>query len=264
VEWGREFRYDGARQRYLNAVLDPDYLELGGVRPMPGVAPVWSDYDGDGVYGDFTVTPGYPPTVAETESFELGVGKFSWSGGAPDTLTPEYYHTDMIGTTRFMSNAIGNQLDPGVYTAFAERINGTNHRYGYAGAWGYQAHDEFPFLHVGHRYYDPSTGRFLQRDPIGIVAALNVYEYVRSRPLNNTDSSGLWDEGMSDWEVWEDPFDRYPGWGEEDDFDESFRKGVRKVGALACLLAANPWSNLPRSWKWLVYLYCWEEWFRDW
>jgi uncharacterized protein RhaS with RHS repeats len=48
-----------------------------------------------------------------------------------------------------------------------------------------------PFLHVGHRYYDPSSGRFLQRDPIGIRGGSNVYEYVDSRPTRNRDPSGL-------------------------------------------------------------------------
>jgi len=88
-----------------------------------------------------------------------------------------------------------------VHTAFGQAIapNG-NHRYGYVGAWGYQSlgPDADPvgfgapsFLHVGHRYYDPSSGRFLQRDPIGIPGGLNVYEYVRSRPLRRIDPSGL-------------------------------------------------------------------------
>jgi len=99
----------------------------------------------------------------------------------------------MIGTTRFMNNSAGSQVDPAVYTAFGERISGTNHRYGYVGAYGYQSHDDFPFLHVGHRYYDPATGRFLQRDPIGIGGGLNVYAYVSSRPTLRVDPAGLWD-----------------------------------------------------------------------
>jgi RHS repeat-associated protein len=66
-----------------------------------------------------------------------------------------------------------------------------NPRYGYAGAWGYQSQNEFPFLHIGARYYDPATGRFLQRDPIGIVGALNVYEYVGGSPTAKVDPTGL-------------------------------------------------------------------------
>jgi uncharacterized protein RhaS with RHS repeats len=43
---------------------------------------------------------------------------------------------------------------------------------------------------VGWRYYDPASGRFLQRDPIGIRGGLNVYEYVDSNPLTSIDPSG--------------------------------------------------------------------------
>jgi len=49
-------------------------------------------------------------------------------------------------------------------------------------------------MHVGARYYDPSTGRFLQRDPIGIAGGLNVYAYVGNRPTVRIDPLGLYDE----------------------------------------------------------------------
>lgn len=82
---------------------------------------------------------------------------------------------------------------------------GTRHQY--AGAWGYdtmpefasgmsphfggEPGDEVPFVHAGHRWYDPASGRFLQKDPIGIRGGLNVYEYVRNRPSNAVDPKGL-------------------------------------------------------------------------
>jgi len=48
----------------------------------------------------------------------------------------------------------------------------------------------FDFLHVGARYYDPSSGRFLQRDPIGIMGGTNVYAYVYNMPTRGVDPTG--------------------------------------------------------------------------
>jgi uncharacterized protein RhaS with RHS repeats len=41
------------------------------------------------------------------------------------------------------------------------------------------------------RYYDPSSGRFLQKDPLGVAAGPNIYSYVDNDPLNLIDPSGL-------------------------------------------------------------------------
>jgi uncharacterized protein RhaS with RHS repeats len=41
-----------------------------------------------------------------------------------------------------------------------------------------------------HRYYDPQTGRFISKDPIGLQGGLNVYQYVPS-PTTWIDPIGL-------------------------------------------------------------------------
>ncbi len=46
--------------------------------------------------------------------------------------------------------------------------------------------------HVGAREYDPRTGRWLQRDPVGIAGGNpNLYLYLSNDPLNRADPSGL-------------------------------------------------------------------------
>ena len=181
--YAREFRYDGGRQRYMNAQLNVDTLEP--------TTTVWSDYDSDAVYGDFKFNQ--MGQLNDLRWFEPGLGRVT----SPSAIDPEitYYHADQIGTTRHSSDEAGATIEPAAYTAFGERISGTmedlGDRYGYAGAWGYQAQEDFPFLHVGARYYDPAAGRFLQRDPIGILGGVNAYLYVDANPLRFVDPSGL-------------------------------------------------------------------------
>jgi RHS repeat-associated protein len=45
--------------------------------------------------------------------------------------------------------------------------------------------------HYKLRTYDPETGRFLQADPIGYLAGMNVYAYVGGDPVNFVDPLGL-------------------------------------------------------------------------
>ncbi|MEM8793694.1 MAG: RHS repeat-associated core domain-containing protein [Pseudomonadota bacterium] len=42
-----------------------------------------------------------------------------------------------------------------------------------------------------HRDYDPTTGRYLQADPLGLVDGASVYGYAKQSPLRYTDPTGL-------------------------------------------------------------------------
>jgi RHS repeat-associated protein len=170
-------------QRYMNIELDP-------ADDFEPIETVWTDYDGDRVYGDYEVVNS---ALVDVKSFEPGIGFVDDPTGTP---APGYYHGDMLGTTRRTTNASAAQVDNAAYTAFGEFLGGSaDRRYGFAGAWQYQSHPGtgFPYLHVGHRYYDPAIGRFLQRDPIGIGGGFNVYAYVFSHPTIGVDPAGLWD-----------------------------------------------------------------------
>lgn len=44
-----------------------------------------------------------------------------------------------------------------------------------------------------HEWYDPETGRWLSKDPIGIAGGLNLYAFCGNNPVNFVDPSGLQD-----------------------------------------------------------------------
>lgn len=47
-------------------------------------------------------------------------------------------------------------------------------------------------LYRRNRYYDPSTGKFTQEDPIGLAGGLNVYGFAGGDPVSYADPFGLW------------------------------------------------------------------------
>jgi len=50
-----------------------------------------------------------------------------------------------------------------------------------------------------HRDYDPSLGRYLQSDPIGLLGGISTYSYVGSNSLRYVDPRGLWSTDAHDY-----------------------------------------------------------------
>ena len=194
--WAREFRYEGGQARYLMRPRDTTTLEASTSDVT------WTDYDGVSVYGDYEVAI---TTGAQTEVTRYVMGQWQQDVSSGDE---SFLHGDLIGTTRLMTDDSGTVGREVVYTAFGEMVyeDGTlETRYGYAGRWGYEGNaigtgtnslwgspsDSLGLLHVGARLYDPSIGRFIMRDPIGIRDGLNVYSYVGAQPVSRVDPTGL-------------------------------------------------------------------------
>ena len=51
--------------------------------------------------------------------------------------------------------------------------------------------DESDFLYYGYRYYNPSTGTWFSRDPLGEEAGASPYTFTGNSPLNGIDIFGL-------------------------------------------------------------------------
>jgi RHS repeat-associated protein len=192
-----EFRYDQARERYYELQLDAADFKDGNISPYGTSLASWTDFqDGEACSRYNILSNGQ---VSPLTRYEPGLWRSDSSGG---TWPSAYLHNDHLGTLRRKTGSSGVSSASLVFTAFGERIDtGSAERYGYAGEWGYQtaASDTagdpyvagFPFQHVGNRYYDPASGRFLQRDPIGIAGGTAVYVYALNSPASAIDPNGL-------------------------------------------------------------------------
>ena len=103
-----------------------------------------------------------------------------------------HYTWDAQGSLAQRLDGAGAVLTSHLYDAFgAESTSGsTTDPYRYGGQWGYYTNGETGLCLLTHRYYDPGTGRFLNRDPIGYVGGVNVYGYVANSPLSRIDPLG--------------------------------------------------------------------------
>jgi len=66
-----------------------------------------------------------------------------------------------------------------------------------------------------NRDYDPTLGRYVEADPLGIEAGQNSYAYVDGDSLNNSDPEGLWGSFFKWYGNWGGPGWASGGWRSE-------------------------------------------------
>jgi len=93
----------------------------------------------------------------------------------------------------------------GDFWTFANQGSPHKDPVGFGGQWGYFTEWETKpnttadagtsLLLLSHRYYDPATGRFVNRDPIGYDGGINLYTFAGGNPVNRIDPQGTWETG---------------------------------------------------------------------
>src|SRR3989344_6185181 len=104
-----------------------------------------------------------------------------------------YYHADGLGSITAITNNTGTIVQSIRYNSFGNITTISNPSFIQPYAWTGREYDiESGFYYLRNRYYDPRTGRFTTKGPIGFEGGyLNVYGYVGNNPVNFTDPTGL-------------------------------------------------------------------------
>jgi RHS repeat-associated protein len=110
------------------------------------------------------------------------------------TTTVRYAHSDVLSSVRVLTDGAGTEVGTQQYDAFGapRSQTGTQLSFGFTGE---QRDAESGLLYLRARYYDPRTGRFLTKDPVGGPGSRNAYAYARNNPVRFRDRTGrMWEE----------------------------------------------------------------------
>ena len=114
------------------------------------------------------------------------------TGVSPVALSARYYHSDILGSARLLTDGTGVTKGTRSFKAFGEtrKSDGEMTDAGYVGMFGIET-DSNGLLFMRNRYYDAGMGRFMQRDPIGLNGGdINELRYCANAPTEDIDLYG--------------------------------------------------------------------------
>ncbi len=181
--------------RLIQSVTDANttiyQYDANGVRVSSQTNGVETRYLVDSNRPHASVVLEYNPSGTAITEYTYGLNLISQERGG----VKSFYHADGLGSTRFLTDSLGNVTDSYVYDAYGNTISSsgtTVNNYLYTGE---QFDKNLGEYYLRARYYNPSQGRFTGRDPfegmLDVPLSLNKYGYVHGNPINNTDPTGM-------------------------------------------------------------------------
>ena len=197
---------------------------------------------------------GLPQVLEEVQNgvavrtYTYGLQRISESQMVSGTWTTSFYGYDGGGSVRQLTDSTGKVTDEYEYDAFGNsftKSGTTPNNYLYRGE---QYDSDLALYYLRARYYNPATGRFVERDPldgyINVPATLHKYLYASGNPVNRIDPSGKGDELIEEAEL------------DERALTQSTRYAAKMLklehdalrAAIECLKQANTFAGNPDIW----------------
>jgi RHS repeat-associated protein len=114
---------------------------------------------------------------------------FVAAGAQPANLL--YVHPDHLGSPQKLTDAGQATVWDGVFDPFGEEVAIAGLAAMPLRFPGQYADEETGYSYNYYRDYDPTLGRYIQSDPIGLDGGINTYAYVESDPISGSDIFGL-------------------------------------------------------------------------
>jgi RHS repeat-associated protein len=141
-----------------------------------------------GPYFDLHITPS--GQIEPTKYYFAGVTLMA----RRDSTGTYWYHQDMLGSTRLLTDQNGAVVQSYDYAPFGETSSTSASFSNNIQYTGHRTDAENGLIYMNARYYDPQLGRFISADSLipslFNPQALNRYSYVNNNPISNMDPTG--------------------------------------------------------------------------
>jgi len=183
-------RYDGARRLREVAEYDSGGLLTNTVRYVWDGWMLHAELDGN---NQLVRTFVWGPDLSGSVGGVAGIGGLI---AIRQNGTNYLVRTDGKGNVIELRLTNGSTVASYQYAPFGEVLAQSG---SYTQPLGYQCklrHEKSGIVYWGYRWYDPITGRWLSKDPIGISGGLNQYVFCANNPINFIDPLGLYGEDV--------------------------------------------------------------------
>lgn len=133
--------------------------------------------------------------VAVTDAAGVTLREYIYWGGQQVAMVANsityYIHNDHLNTPQVVTNQSQQVVWMGDYEPFGKlAANQSNSIELYSRFPGQYLDPETNLYYNYFRDYDPSIGRYIESDPIGLEGGINTYAYVEGNPLSKIDPTG--------------------------------------------------------------------------